>query len=119
MKKNLAFTLILFILFVATFAIHLKILPDAKEFLIKSYVLNAIVASASLVLLGYGMRRRTNNLAYLYLFTVALKLIIYLTFFNPQFQVDGNVTREEFFMFFVPYALGLLSEIVLLLRRFN
>ena len=119
MKKNLVFALILFILFVATFAIHLKILPDAKEFLIKSYVLNATVASASLVLLAYGMRRRTNNLAYLYLFTVVIKLTIYLTFFNPQFQVDGNVTREEFFMFFVPYALGLLSEIVLLVRRFK
>jgi len=51
--------------------------------------------------------------------TVALKLIVYFLFFHPQFQLDGTVTRNEFFMFFVPYALGLLAEIIFLARRFN
>ena len=77
------------------------------------------MAIVALLLLGIGMRKKEDNLANLYLITVALKWIVYFLFFHPQFQLDGTVTRNEFFMFFVPYALGLLAEIILLARRFN
>ena len=119
MRKNLTYTFIFFVTLGLVFRIHLQVFPQAQAFLIQSYTINAVMAIVALLLLGIGMRKKEDDLANLYLITVALKLIVYFLFFHPQFQLDGTVTRNEFFMFFVPYALGLLAEIILLARRFN
>ena len=119
MRKNLTYTFIFFVTLGLVFNVHLQVFPQAQTFLIQSYTINAVLAIAALLLLGIGMHKKKNNLANLYLITVALKLTVYFLFFHPQFQLDGTVTRNEFFMFFVPYALGLLAEIILLARRFN
>jgi len=119
MRKNLTYTFIFFLTLGLVFSIHLRVFPQYQAFLIQSYSINAVLAITALLLLGVGMQKKKNNLANLYLITVALKLIVYFLFFHPQFKLDGIVTRNEFFMFFVPYALGLLAEIILLARRFK
>ena len=119
MRKNATYTVFFFITLGLAFTIHLQSLPNAKFFLIQSYSINAVLALAALLLLGFGMEKKKNNLANLYLITVAIKLIVYFLFFHPQFKLDGTVNRSEFFMFFIPYALGLLAEIILLARRFT
>ena len=63
--------------------------------------------------------KKKLNLAVLYLVTVALKFTVYVIFFYPRLHSDGILERQEFFMFFVPYGLGLILEIMLLARSQN
>jgi hypothetical protein len=98
---------------------HLQFNPLAQTFLIQSYGINAVLALVALVLLGWGIDKKKSNLAVLYLFTVALKFSTYFIFFHPKFHLDGILIRQEFYIFFIPYALGLVLEIILLARRYK
>jgi len=118
MKKNISYLLIFLITLAVSLQVHLNALPEYKYFLFQSYAINAVLALVALLLLGYGMQKKKNNLSLMYLTTVALKLAVYFLFFHPQFQLDGMLSRKEFFVFFIPYAIGLFSEVVLLARRF-
>ena len=91
----------------------------AKNFLQQSYAINSLLALAALLLLEWGIHKKKDNIAVLYLITVALKFITYFLFFHPRFYLDGVLNRQEFFIFFVPYAIGLILEIVLLARRYR
>jgi hypothetical protein len=96
--------------------IHFQSYPEAASFLMLSYIVNFILALFSLLLLYWGLTKKKENLSSFYLITVAVKLGVYFLFFHPQFYLDGQLTRSEFFIFFIPYALGLLAEIVILFR---
>lgn len=98
---------------------HTQLLPLEDRFIILSYSVNTLLTTAALLLLGWGIHKKKSDLTILYLLTVALKLGVYFLFFYPQFQEDGDLLRQEFFIFFTPYAMGLLSEIILLVRRYK
>jgi len=91
----------------------------AKNFLQQSYAINSLLALAALLSLEWGIHKKKDNIAVLYLITVALKFITYFLFFHPRFYLDGVLNRQEFFIFFAPYAIGLILEIVLLARRYR
>ena len=118
MRYALYFILLLFT-FISVFAIHLKFLPEFKHFLIQSYLVNILMALLALFFLSYGIHKNNKNLSSLYLLTIALKLILYFLFFYPKFRLDGNILKKEFLIFFIPYSLGLITEIFLLARRFR
>ncbi len=109
----------LLILIPLGFFIQMELFPESIQFLIYSYGVNFILATTSLFLLSWGINNKKENLATLYLISVALKLVVYFFYFHPKFEMDGILTRSEFFVFFVPYAIGLLLEIVFLARRYN
>lgn len=119
MKKNLFVVFILFVSMCFVYTVHLEFTFSKKEFLIKSYIINILIAIVSLILLGIGIQKKKYNLTSIYLLTVVIKLFVYFIYFDPKFRSDKIVTREEFFMFFVPYLLCLCSEIYLLSRRFS
>lgn len=102
-----------------TYMIHLEFIYSQKDFLIKSYIVNILIAIVSLILLGLGIHKKKYNLTSIYLLTVVIKLLVYFFYFNPKFRSDKIVTKEEFLMFFIPYLLCLCSEIYLLSRRFS
>ena len=99
--------------------IHSFLLPIRTDFLIQSYAINTLLAIIALILLSWGINSKKENLSTFYLLTVALKLSVYFLFFAPHFKIDGIITRPEFFVFFVPYAIGLLVEIIFLATRFR
>ena len=101
------------------FMIHLEFISSQEDFLIKSYIVNILIAIVSLILLGLGINKRKYNLTSIYLLTVLVKLFVYFFYFDPKFRSDKIVTKEEFLIFFVPYLLCLCSEIYLLSRRFS
>ena len=118
-KKSIQLLTALIVLMAFGYAVHYLYNPFVKTFLIQSYLINSFLAFIALVLLEWGIHKKKNNLALLYLATVALKFITYFLFFHPRFQLDGVLNRQEFFIFFAPYSLGLLFEIILLARRYN
>ena len=101
------------------YMVHLQFISSQKDFLIKSYIVNILIATVSLILLGLGINKRKYNLTSIYLLTVLVKLFVYFFYFDPKFRSDKIVTKEEFLIFFVPYLLCLCSEIYLLSRRFS
>lgn len=119
MKKLLFFLIILFFLMAIGLVFHIQYIPLKQGFLIQSYAMNTLLAIIALVLLERGIDKKKANLTILYLITVALKFSVYFIFFYPNFHADGILESQEFFMFFVPYALGLLLEIILLARSYN
>jgi hypothetical protein len=118
--KNLFFFLgLLFALMGLGLFLHLQVNLVAKIFIIQSYCINTSLALAALLLLGWGINKKKSNLAVLYLVTVALKFCAYFLFFYPKFHWDGELNRQEFFIFFAPYSLWLLMEIIFLARRYK
>ena len=119
MKKNLFVVFILLVSMCLIYMVHLQFISSQKDFLIKSYIVNILIAIVSLILLGLGINKRKYNLTSIYLLTVLVKLFVYFFYFDPKFRSDKIVTKEEFLIFFVPYLLCLCSEIYLLSRRFS
>lgn len=116
MKKPFIFLISLFVLMGIGLAFHLQFNQSAKFFLIQSYSINTLMAAAAILLLSYGIDKKTANLVVLYIFTVALKFSAYFIFFYPKFNWDGVMYRQEFFLFFTPYAIGLFLEIFILAK---
>jgi len=119
MKKTLSFIISLIVLMGIGLVFLLQFNPLAQTFLIQSYGINAAMALVALILLGRGIDKKKSHLAVLYLITVALKFSTYFIFFHPKFHLGGILIRQEFFIFFIPYALGLLLEIMLLARQYK
>jgi len=119
MKKTLSFIISLLVLMGVGLVFHLHFNPLAQTFLIQSYGINAVLTLVALTLLAWGIDKKKSNLAVLYLLTVALKFSTYFILFHPKFHLDGILIRQEFFIFFIPYSLGLILEIMLLARRYK
>ena len=118
-KTITRFLIPLFVLMGLGYIIQVQFNLGAKNFLQQSYAINSLLALAALLLLEWGIHKKKDNIAVLYLITLALKFITYFLFFHPRFYLDGVLNRQEFFIFFAPYAIGLILEIVLLARRYR
>ena len=119
MKKNAFYIALLLILMPLGLFVQSEFNLTRIPFLWTSYGVNFVLATIALFLLGWGMHHKKENLTILYLITVALKLVVYFLYFHPKFEMDGVIMRSEFFIFFVPYAIGLFIEIVALARRYQ
>jgi len=117
MKKLFIFFILFFTIMSIGLAVHLQFDPAAKNFLIQSYCINTLMAAAAVLLLKRGIGKKTDNLAVIYFLTIAIKLLVYITFFYPNFNFDGELNRMDFFIFFIPYALGLIFEISFLTKN--
>ena len=117
--RNTRYIIIFCIFYVVIFLLHFQLEPEHKIFLIKSYLLNILMAISAILLLGYGVAKKRSNLYEIYFLTVIIKLGVYVIFFYPNLKLDGIILKEEFFIFFIPYLVGLISEIFLLIRRFR
>ncbi|MDG2503498.1 MAG: hypothetical protein P8M69_03495 [Flavobacteriaceae bacterium] len=119
MKKNAFYIALLLILMPLGLFVQSELNPTLIPFLWTSYGVNFVLATIALFLLGWGIHHKKENLAILYLITVALKLVVYFLYFHPKFEMDSVIMRSEFFIFFVPYAICLFIEIVVLARRYQ
>ena len=119
MKNTHNFFIILLVTMGLGMTIHIQFNPTQKLFLIQSYIINILIAMTALLLLDWGMRKKIWNLAFIYLITISIKFAAYLIFFYPKFNLDGEMDRHEFFIFFSPYVLGLILEIKFLARNYE
>ena len=86
MKKNAFYIALLFILMPLGLFVQSELNPTRILFLWASYGVNFALATIALFLLGWGMHHKKENLAILYLITVALKLAVYFLYFHPKFE---------------------------------
>ena len=87
--------------------------------LLKTYVVNNLLAAVIFTLL-YGWRKRhIEKLGFLFMAGTGLKFLTFFIVFYPAFHADGELTKDEFVLFFVPYVLSTLVVILFLARILN
>jgi len=120
-KKETSFALLLFgaliflaILHIAFFYARAAEIPF--DLIGLGYLLNFTMAFG----IYYGMvqlaKTQNKNLGFIFLFGSTLKFAVYFLIFNPLFMQDGNLSKLEFFTFFVPYIACLILEVLALVK---
>lgn len=111
-KKDILFIAITLLIIVASFFIHLAVIngfksPSIYILFILSYTVNYGVYILSLS--GYFLFRKKlkNWLGYYFMSIMTVKFILLLALFMPDIKEDGVITKKEFFMLFIPYAICL------------
>lgn len=61
-------------------------------------------------------KKQNKNLGFVFLFGSTLKFAVYFVIFNPLFMQDENLSKLEFFTFFLPYIACLLVETIALVK---
>ena len=87
--------------------------------LANSYLVNNALAALIFTLLFRWRQRHIEKLGFLFLAGTGLKFLTFFIVFYPVFRADGELTGEEFILFFVPYTLSTLVETVFLVRILN
>lgn len=84
-----------------------------------SCLTNLIICVASFYTLANMSKKDASNVGYIFLIFSMLKFGTYFLGFRFYFQIDDVVTKEEYSVFFVPYLLAILVEIVFLIKELN
>lgn len=106
------------------FYLHNSYLRSAEyEFkhnhLLLNYVINFLMALVIFVVLLVVNNRNTSIVGYVFLFGSLFKFLIYFLVLQPLLKVDGQVEKTKFFFFFLPYAICLIVEVILLIKMLN
>ncbi len=86
------------------------------------YLINFIMALVIFVSMLRLAEAKNQYLGFVFLVGSALKFLIYFLIFDPLFKQDGDLTKVEFFLFFIPYLASLGVEtfaLVKLLRKLS
>lgn len=92
---------------------------QAAGHLLKSYVVNNVLAAVIFTFLFRWRKRHIEKLGFLFMAGTGLKFLTFFIVFYPAFHADGELTKDEFVLFFVPYVLSTLIETVFLARILN
>lgn len=117
--KNIHFLLrylvVLGVLLGGAFGVHAWVRSQAGQvptgdLLSFSYLFNFAAALGILAGLYLVRVRMKNQIGFLFIGGSLLKFLVFFLFFYPFFKADGSISRAEFFSFFVPYFLALVTE---------
>ena len=116
-KLNLftQFLLLLLLFLILAFAGHLfvlssKGLPLYGNLIVRSYVVNGVLAAVIFGLLYRFRERLRNQVGFLFMAGSLVKFVFFFIFFYPTYISDGDMSGQEFAAFFVPYAIALFLE---------
>ena len=99
--------------------LHLKSLPLFDNYIVPCYLFNYLLASLTFVGLVVFKDKLSSSLGFVFMGASMLKFGLFFLFFYPSFNADGDVSRQEFASFFIPYAISLIVEVYYLVRTLN
>tara|TARA_R110002073_G_scaffold123234_1_gene266812 strand:+ start:99838 stop:100236 length:399 start_codon:yes stop_codon:yes gene_type:complete len=94
-------------------------LPLFADKIILAYLVNTVLAIVVFVMLYVFRRKFKNQLGFLFLGGSMLKFMLFFLMFNASYRLDGEISKTEFFAFFIPYTLTLIIEIFSLSKWLN
>ncbi|PWL39812.1 hypothetical protein DKG77_02990 [Flagellimonas aquimarina] len=116
-KLNLPtqFFFLLALVLLVSFGVHILILsskdlPLFDNLVIRSYVVNALLAAIIFLLLYRFREKLKNQIGFLFMGGSFLKFIFFFLLFYPTYKSDGDMSSLEFASFFVPYLACLFLE---------
>ncbi|MFV0566176.1 MAG: DUF6168 family protein [Flavobacteriaceae bacterium] len=84
-----------------------------------AFILNTVLAILIVAAMVVLKKRIKDQLAYVFMGGSFLKFACFFIFFYPAFNQDGQISKTEFFSFFIPYAVCLVSETITAIRFLN
>lgn len=108
----------LLIIYVFVFFFHNTLTNSSFHFLIidsfkLSYLLNFIFSSLSILILIFFTNKKAEYLAFVFFLISGFKFLLFYKLLYPKFRHDGETKIDEVLTFFIPYALGLILEILI------
>ncbi len=123
-KIILTNSLIILSVSVVAYGIYIWVLQQLNlEVLLSSiqqaFVLNTVLAIVIVAAMIILKKRIKDQLAYVFMGGSFLKFACFFVFFYPEFNQDGHISKNEFFSFFIPYAVCLVTETITAIRFLN
>ena len=123
-NRFISFTIKIIVIIITAFAIHLLVLkylelPLLENKIVLSYILNATLAIAIFGLLFKYRKKVKDNIGFLFLAGSFLKFIAFFILIYPSYKADGDTSKLEFAVFFVPYLICLFIETSSLVKWLN
>lgn len=84
-----------------------------------AYLMNVVFAAAVFTVIYSLKDSHPERLGFVFLAGSGLKFLIFFLFIYPVFNADGDMSNEEFAIFFIPYALTTTLETWLLVKELN
>lgn len=114
----------IFTVSVVSYFIYIWILEYAQTEILKSqiilaYIINTVLAIAIMWSLFSLRKKYRDQLGFVFMIGSFIKFGFFFVFFYPTYHADGIITRNEFFSFFVPYAVCLIAETLTSIRLLN
>lgn len=112
---SVKFCILLILVLIISFGAHIGILsakglPLFDNLIVRSYVVNGIMAALIFIGLYRFREKLRNQIGFLFMGGSLFKFLIFFILFYPSYKADGDMTSLEFAAFFVPYGLGLILE---------
>lgn len=101
------------------FVLHFLGLPLFGNKIILAYFVNFIITFGSFVFLFNFRKKFAESLGYFFMAVSMLKFVVFFIFFHPDYQEDIRIDKLEFSAFFIPYAVSLFLETIVLVRLLN
>ncbi len=83
---------------------------------VASYVFNFFIAVVIFAGLVFLKKNNEQILGFIFMGGSGVKFACFFIFFYPLYKNDGDMSRVEFFVFFIPYAIALLLEVIFLAK---
>jgi hypothetical protein len=84
-----------------------------------AYGVNTMLIVVIFSILMLLRKKYDNQLGFLYMFGSFVKFVVFYVVFYPVFNADGEITKLEFSLFFVPYLISLVVETISLIKVIN
>ncbi len=127
MRKLLATSVLIILLTsVVSYVVYIAILQKLStavnqdhNMLLWAFIVNTVLAIVIVLAMILLRKRFKDQLAYIFMAGSFLKFACFFIFFYPTFHADGNLSRSEFFSFFIPYAICLVTETITAIKFLN
>ncbi len=116
--------IIYFLVYILSFLIHLWTRSIAANSLfgdkiVLAYLINGLLAVASLWLLNKMLKKNSTSIGYTFLHLSMFKILIFFILFYTSYLRDDTIELAEFFAFFIPYAMSLTIEIIIMAKQLS
>lgn len=123
-KKLIINCLILVLIAGLAFLIHFLInnsmgKPVELNQLVYSYGINAFLACSIITTLFLLKKKFKDQLGFVFMAGSLFKFVFFFLLFYPQYNSDDDLSRLEFSIFFIPYVICLITEIIILSKFLN
>lgn len=119
----LVFTAILSIALFISYFIHAHYVSQYADIttgqFYLSYSVNFILTLAITITLYMLRIKQAHNLGFIFMGGSLFKFLIFFLIFYPEYALDGEISKTEFGLFFIPYAISLTLETTFLIRILN
>jgi hypothetical protein len=124
LKKLLFKSLFILIVVSGIFLIHVLVnnvieVQFTVGGLLYAYIINLILAFLVIYVLFILKKRLKDQLGFVFMVASLFKFVAFFILFYPKYNSDGDLSQLEFFTFFIPYAVCLTLECIVLSKILN